>query len=68
MNFDDATYQAMLCADKNGYTGREVKIYELYDEWIYLIFSSEEITKGIISTPKLDRLQGFLKGNMRRFM
>ena len=35
----------MLCADKNGYTGREIKIYELDDEWIYLIFPSEEITK-----------------------
>ena len=74
MRFEEASYQAMLCADKNGYTGREIKIYELDDEWIYLIFPSEEITKecprisinresgeithGIINTPKLDRLPG----------
>ena len=45
MRFEEASYQAMLCADKNGYTGREIKIYELDDEWIYLIFPSEEITK-----------------------
>lgn len=84
MRFEEASYQAMLCADKNGYIGREIKIYELDDEWIYLIFPSEEITKeyprisinresgkithGIINTPKLDRLDGFLKGKMRRFM
>lgn len=84
MRFEEASYQAMLCADKNGYTGREIKIYELDDEWIYLIFPSEEITKecprisinresgeithGIINTPKLDSLDGFLKGKMRRFM
>ena len=84
MRFEEASYQAMLCADKNGYTGREIKIYELDDEWIYLIFPSEEITKecprisinresgeithGIINTPKLDRLDGFRKGKMRRFM
>lgn len=84
MRFEEASYQAMLCADKNGYIGREIKIYKLDDEWIYLIFPSEEITKecprisinresgkithGIINTPKLDRLDGFLKGKMRRFM
>lgn len=36
MRFEEASYQAMLCADKNGYTGREIKIYELDDEWIPL--------------------------------
>ena len=58
--------------------GRKIKIYELDDEGIYLIFPSEEITKertgisinmesgeithGIIRTSKLDRLDGILKG------
>ena len=83
MRFEEASYQAMLCADKNGYIGREIKIYELDAEWIYLIFPSEEITEecskisinmksgeithGIIGTPKLDKLRAFLKGNVRRY-
>lgn len=51
MNFEDATYQAMLCADKNGYTGREVKIYELDDEWIYLIFLLRKLRKSVPEYP-----------------
>lgn len=84
MDFLDATHQAMLCADKNGYTGNEYKIYELDEEWVYLIFPSYEefteecpritinretgeIAHGIIKTPRIERLEGFLKGDMRRY-
>ena len=72
MRFEEASYQAMLCADKNGYTGREIKIYELDDEWIYLIFPSEEITKECprisINRESGEITHGILKGKMRRFM
>lgn len=51
MRFEEASYQAMLCADKNGYTGREIKIYELDDEWIYLIFRLRKLRKSAPGYP-----------------
>lgn len=34
---------------------------------ISINMESGETTHGFIRTPKLDRLRGFLKGNMRRY-